>query len=69
MEFIPSVVAKTYDGERAYDIFSLLLNERIIILNGEINDNTSASIIAQLLYLSSKDPKKDIFMYINSPRF
>lgn len=67
MEFIPSVVAKTYDGERAYDIFSLLLNERIIILNGEINDNTSASIIAQLLYLSSKDPKKDIFMYINSP--
>ena len=67
MDFIPSVVAKTYDGERAYDIFSLLLNERIIILNGEINDNTSASIIAQLLYLSSKDPKKDIFMYINSP--
>ena len=67
MNFIPTVIDKTLEGERAYDIFSLLLNERIIILNGEINDNTSASIVAQLLYLSSKDSKKEISLYINSP--
>ena len=67
MNFIPTVIDKTLEGERTYDIFSLLLNERIIILNGEINDNTSASIVAQLLYLSSKDSKKEISLYINSP--
>ena len=67
MNFIPTVIDKTNEGERSYDIFSLLLNERIILLNGEINDNTSASIIAQLLYLSSKDASKDISLYINSP--
>lgn len=67
MNFIPTVTCKTNDGERSYDIFSLLLNERIIILNGEINDTTSSLIIAQLLYLSSKDPGKDISLYINSP--
>ncbi len=67
MNFIPTVTCKTNDGERSYDIFSLLLNERIIILNGEINDTTSSLIIAQLLYLSSKDPSKDISLYINSP--
>lgn len=67
MNFIPTVIDKTLDGERSYDIFSLLLNERIIILNGEINDNTSALIVAQLLYLSSKDSKKEISLYINSP--
>lgn len=67
MNFIPTVTCKTNEGEHSYDIFSLLLNERIIILNGEINDNTSALIIAQLLYLSSKDPTKDISLYINSP--
>lgn len=67
MNFVPTVIDKTSEGERSYDIFSLLLNERIIILNGEINDNTSALVVAQLLYLSSKDPTKDISLYINSP--
>lgn len=67
MNFVPTVTCKTSEGERSYDIFSLLLNERIIILNGEINDTTSSLIIAQLLYLSSKDPTKDISLYINSP--
>ena len=67
MNFVPTVVEKTNEGERSYDIFSLLLNERIILLNGEINDTTSALIVAQLLYLSSKDPSKDISLYINSP--
>lgn len=67
MNFVPTVVEKTSDGERSYDIFSLLLNERIILLNGEINDSTSALIVAQLLYLSSKDSTKDISLYINSP--
>lgn len=67
MNFIPTVTYKTNEGERNYDIFSLLLNERIIVLNGEINDNCAATIIAQLLYLSSKDPTKDISLYINSP--
>ena len=67
MNFVPTVIDKSTEGERSYDIFSLLLNERIIILNGEINDNTSAIVIAQLLYLSSKDSNKDISLYINSP--
>jgi len=67
MNIIPTVTYKTNEGERAYDIFSLLLNERIIVLNGEINDNTSALVVAQLLYLSSKDATKDISLYINSP--
>lgn len=67
MNFVPTVVEKTQEGERSYDIFSLLLNERIILLNGEINDTTSALIVAQLLYLSSKDSTKDISLYINSP--
>ena len=67
MNFVPTVIDKTSEGERSYDIFSLLLNERIIILNGEINDTTSSLIVAQLLYLSSKDPNKDISLYINSP--
>jgi ATP-dependent Clp protease protease subunit len=67
MNFVPTVIDKTNEGERSFDIFSLLLNERIIILNGEINDNTSALVVAQLLYLSAKDPNKDISLYINSP--
>lgn len=67
MNFVPTVTNKTIDGERTYDIFSLLLNERIITLNGEIDDNTAALVVAQLLYLSSKDSKKDISLYINSP--
>ena len=67
MNIVPTVTYKAFDGEHTSDIFSLLLNERIIVLNGEINDNTSALIVAQLLYLSSKDPTKDISLYINSP--
>ena len=67
MNLVPTVTCKTNEGERSYDIFSLLLNERIVILNGEINDNTAALITAQLLYLSSKDQNKDISLYINSP--
>ena len=67
MNIIPTVSYKNTDGERSYDIFSLLLNERIIVLNGEINDTTSALVVAQLLYLSSKDSSKDISLYINSP--
>lgn len=67
MNIVPTVTYKTNEGERAYDIFSLLLNERIIVLNGEIDDNVSALVVAQLLYLSSKDSTKDISLYINSP--
>lgn len=67
MNFIPTVTYKNADGERNYDIFSLLLSERIIVLNGEINDTTSSLVVAQLLYLSSKDSSKDISLYINSP--
>lgn len=67
MNIIPTVTYKTNEGEKAYDIFSLLLNERIIVLNGEINDTTSSLVVAQLLYLSSIDPTKDISLYINSP--
>ena len=67
MNFIPTVTCKTNEGERSYDIFSLLLDERIIVLNGEINDSSSAIVVAQHLYLASKDPNKDISLYINSP--
>ncbi len=64
---VPTVVEKTYDGERAYDIYSRLLNERIIFLDGEVNPTTSSLIVAQLLHLAYEDPKKDIKLYINSP--
>jgi len=64
---IPTVIEKTNRGERAYDIYSRLLEERIIFLTGPINDQVANTIIAQLLYLQSKDPKKDISFYINSP--
>jgi len=64
---IPMVVERTSQGERAYDIFSRLLEERIVFLVGPINDTGANLIIAQLLYLESQDPKKDINMYINSP--
>lgn len=67
MNFIPTVTFKNSEGERAYDIFSLLLNERIILLNGEINDNSASIVVAELIYLSSQDPTKDISLYINSP--
>ncbi|KPJ71258.1 hypothetical protein AMJ50_02765 [Parcubacteria bacterium DG_74_3] len=64
---VPTVIEKTQHGERAYDIYSRLLKDRIVLLAGPITDVTANSIIAQLLFLSSKDPKKDIKLYINSP--
>jgi ATP-dependent Clp protease protease subunit len=64
---IPTVIEKTINGERAYDIYSRLLNERIIFLGGEVNDDTANLIIAQLLFLEHSDSKKDISLYINSP--
>ena len=64
---IPMVVEQTNRGERSYDIYSRLLEDRIIFLNGEINDTTANLVIAQLIYLEGKDPDKDIMMYINSP--
>lgn len=67
MNLIPTVIEKTQYGERAYDIYSRLLRERIVFLGGPIIDPVANSIIAQLLFLASKDPKKDIQLYINSP--
>lgn len=67
MNIIPTVIEKKHSGERLYDIFSRLLKERIIFLTGEINDNISNLIIAQMLFLESEDSEKDIFLYINSP--
>lgn len=64
---IPTVIEQTNRGERAYDIYSRLLKERIIFLTGEVNDQVSALICAQLLFLESENPKKDISFYINSP--
>ena len=67
MSFIPYVVEQTSRGERSYDIFSRLLNDRIIMLSEEVNDTTASLIVAQLLYLEGQDPDKDISFYINSP--
>jgi ATP-dependent Clp protease protease subunit len=64
---IPTVIEKTHAGERAYDIYSRLLKDRIIILGSAINDSVANNIIAQLLFLQAEDPKKDITMYIQSP--
>ena len=64
---VPMVVEQTNKGERAYDIYSRLLKERIIFLVGPINDNVASLVTAQLLFLESEDPKKDINLYINSP--
>lgn len=64
---IPTVIEKTINGERAYDIYSRLLNDRIIFLGGPIDDHTANLVIAQLLYLDHADSKKDIQLYINSP--
>ena len=64
---IPTVIEKSQFGERAYDIYSRLLKERIIFLAGPIDDRVANTIIAQLLFLESEDPKKDIYLYINSP--
>ena len=67
MNFIPYVVEKVAGGERSYDIYSRLLKERIVFLNGEVNDHVSNSICAQLLFLEAEDPNADINFYINSP--
>jgi ATP-dependent Clp protease protease subunit len=67
MNLVPTVIEQTGKGERAYDIYSRLLKDRIIMLSGEINDQVSNSIIAQLLFLASEDNEKDIQIYINSP--
>ena len=67
MSLVPYVVEQTNRGEQSYDIFSRLLNDRIIFLGEEINDTTASLVVAQLLYLEAQDPDKDIQMYINSP--
>ncbi len=67
MNLVPMVVEQTARGERSYDIFSRLLKERIVFLNGQVEDHMANLIIAQLLFLESEGPDKDIFMYINSP--
>lgn len=64
---IPMVIEQTSRGERSFDIFSRLLKERIIFLTGEVNDEVSSLVCAQLLFLEAEDPKKDVFLYINSP--
>ena len=67
MSLVPMVVEQTSRGERSYDIFSRLLKDRIIMLSGEINDDVANLVVAQLLFLESEDPDKDIYLYINSP--
>ena len=67
MPLVPYVVEQTSRGERSYDIYSRLLNDRIIVLSDEVNDQTASIVIAQLLYLESQDDSKDISLYINSP--
>ncbi len=67
MSLVPVVIEQTNRGERSYDIYSRLLNDRIIILSEEVNDTTASLVVAQLLYLEGQDPKKDISLYINSP--
>jgi len=64
---IPTVIEKTGRGERAYDIYSRLLKDRIIMLSGEIEDHMASLIVSQLLFLEAEDPEKDIYLYINSP--
>lgn len=67
MSLVPYVIEQTNRGERSYDIFSRLLNDRIILLNEEVNNASAGVIVAQLLYLEGQDPDKDIHLYINSP--
>lgn len=67
MSLVPYVVEQTSRGERSYDIFSRLLNDRIVVLSEEVNDTTASLIVAQLLYLEAQDPDKDIQFFINSP--
>ena len=67
MALVPTVVEQTGRGERAYDIYSRLLKDRIIFLSDEVNDTTASLVVAQLLFLEAEDPDKDIHLYINSP--
>lgn len=67
MSLVPMVIEQTNRGERSYDIFSRLLNDRIVMLSEEVNDTTASLVVAQLLYLEGQDPDKDIHLYINSP--
>ena len=67
MSLVPTVIEQTNRGERAYDIFSRLLNDRIVLLSDEVNDATASIIVAELLFLEGQDPDKDISFYINSP--
>ena len=67
MNLVPTVIEQSPRGERAYDIYSRLLKDRIIMLSGEINDTVANSVVAQLLFLDAQDPDKDIFLYVNSP--
>ena len=67
MALVPYVIEQTLRGERSYDIYSRLLNDRIVMLCDEVNDTTASLVVAQMLYLESQDPDKDIYFYINSP--
>ena len=67
MALVPMVVEQTSRGERSFDIYSRLLNDRIIFLSDEVNDVTASLVVAQMLYLEAQDPEKDIYLYINSP--
>ncbi|MBM6615698.1 ATP-dependent Clp endopeptidase proteolytic subunit ClpP [Desemzia sp. RIT804] len=67
MNLVPTVIEQSSRGERAYDIYSRLLKDRIIMLSGQIDDDVANSVIAQLLFLDAQDPEKDIYIYINSP--
>ncbi|MGF3067401.1 ATP-dependent Clp endopeptidase proteolytic subunit ClpP [Facklamia sp. P13055] len=67
MNLVPTVIEQTSRGERAYDIYSRLLKDRIIMLSGPVDDHMANSVIAQLLFLDAQDPEKDIYLYINSP--
>ena len=67
MALVPMVVEQTSRGERSFDIYSRLLNDRIIFLADEVNDTTASLVVAQLLYLEAQDPDKDVYLYINSP--
>lgn len=67
MSLVPYVIEQTNRGERSYDIFSRLLNDRIVMLNEEVNNVSASLVVAQLLYLEGQDPSKDISLYINSP--
>lgn len=67
MNYVPVVIEQTSKGERSYDLYSRLLKDRIVMLNGEVNQHSANIIVAQLLFLAAEDPEKDIYLYINSP--